>query len=708
MSRKTTCSGLLALPFGLTVAVILSCRAQNPAPPVPPLGATLNSAGATFRVWAPFVDSVAVKVNGAAPVPLSREPGRPQADDTVWIGKVGGAKVGDRYTYVIAANGASAEFADPRARQLTGAGAGAAGVLVDQTAAPSLTTEPTLGELVIYELHIGTFYIPAGKDPRTYTATFTDAIAKLDYLKDLGVNAVEVMPVHENARLDDHQPATYNWGYDAVHLFAVNSAYGTLDDFKRFIKECHDRKLAVLLDVVYNHLLRDKNLLNRFGGVSGPGFKDGIYFYGDQREETGFGPRPDYGRPQVRAYIDDNALMWLRDYGVDGLRWDSTVNIRAFNNGHDAIQEGGQLLRQANNDYRTTSPKQPRKISIAEDLQGRADLTAPTERGGFGFNSQWDDSLWGSIRKAVFAVNDGDRDVGAIKGALEKRIGDAFGRVNYSENHDKVGHPGDLADGQPQIRLPALIDQGNAESIYAKKRSTLAAALVLTAPGIPMLFQGQEMLETQAFDFKVASPVHWERVDKFKGIVALYRDLIALRRNIACKTGGLTAANINVFHADGQDKVLAYHRFGTGRAGDDVVVVVNLSNRDFHPVNIGFPRAGPRFTIRDSRTGTALTRWPTRGQKTDWASTAMWASGHIASSFCLRTESQACLGGLADVPWLLSTVRDEQRWPRIDRRGINTNRPTPDDGVDLVRRFTASAVSAQARIRSGGPDTPSQ
>src|SRR5207248_10120438 len=93
------------------------------------------------------------------------------------------------------------------------------------------------------------------------------------------------------------------------------------------------------------------NLLVGFGGATGPGFKDGIFFYGDNREDTGFGPRPDYGRPQVRAYVDDNALMWLREYGVDGLRWDSTINIRAFNNGRSPIREGGVLLQEANDEY---------------------------------------------------------------------------------------------------------------------------------------------------------------------------------------------------------------------------------------------------------------------------------------------------------------------------------------------------------------------
>jgi 1,4-alpha-glucan branching enzyme len=279
------------------------------------------------------------------------------------------------------------------------------------------------------------------------------------------------------------------------------------------------------------------------------------------------------------------------------LRWDSTINIRAFN-GSSRIAEGGQLLQQANNDYRNTDPKQPQKIAIAEDLQGSPDVTTSTDKGGFGFNTQWDDSLFFDLRRAVLAVNDQDRDVGPLKASIERKIGnDPFARVVYSENHDKVGHPNDPADGRPQIRLPALIDEGNPESIFAKKRSTLAAAVVLTSPGIPMLFQGQEMLETRTFDFYKVTPIDWSRPNQFSGIVAMYKDLIALRRNTAGKTGGLAGPNSNVFHVDNQNKVLAYHRYGNGGPGDDTVVVVNLSNQDFHPVNIGFPRAG-KWSVR--------------------------------------------------------------------------------------------------------------
>ena len=132
------------------------------------------------------------------------------------------------------------------------------------------------------------------------------------------------------------------------------------------------------------------------------------------------------------------------------------------------------------------------------------------------------------LRDVVTKVNDSDRDHGAVKGVLKRKWLTSFCRVIYTENHDQVGHP------PGQSRLPALIDTNNHESIFAKKRSTLAAAIMLTSPGIPMIFQGQEMLETRAFGFTTPTNMDFSRADdpNFKGIVQMYRDLIALRRNL--------------------------------------------------------------------------------------------------------------------------------------------------------------------------------
>jgi 1,4-alpha-glucan branching enzyme len=147
-----------------------------------------------------------------------------------------------------------------------------------------------------------------------------------------------------------------------------------------------------------------------------------------------------------------------------------------------------------------------------------------------------------------------------------------------------------------------MIDVNDNESVFAKKRSTLAAAIMLTSPGIPMIFQGQEMLETRAFGFNSPTDMDFTRANdpKIKGIVQMYRDLIALRRNLAGKTKGLTGQNLNVFHADNGNKTLAYHRWENGGAGDDVVVVANFSNVPMQNLNVGFPRQGQWHVLFNS------------------------------------------------------------------------------------------------------------
>jgi 1,4-alpha-glucan branching enzyme len=555
-----------------------------------PLGATLHGDGSTtFRVWAPFVDTVGVRINGGAVTPMSQEPGHADPADTTWIGTVSGLKAGDQYRYVIAASGTTHEFNDPRAQQLTGFdlanGFGLPGnddkpqsVIIDPSFTMPPFTEPTFNAMVIYELHVGTF-----------NNTFKGAVDKLDYLQTLGVNAVELLPIVENTLATTQSPADYDWGYDPAQLFAIKRKYGTPQEFKQLVKECHQRHIAVIVDVVYNHLAF-KNLLLRFGGFSPSQIPAGIYFYGGDRVITGFGPRPDFGRPQVRQYLNDNALLLLRDYGVDGLRFDDTIAIRSLGDQHAPIPEGADLLRAINTSYRDTDPKQPGKISIAEDLQGSSNVTLQSGPVGLEFNSQWDDDMVGALRNVVTRVNDSDRDLGDVQRVLEHKLGDdVFARVVYTEDHDQVGHP-----DKNQIRLPALIDVTDHESVFAKKRSTLAAAIMLTSPGIPMIFQGQEMLETRAFTFNTPANIDFTRATnaKFKGIVGMYHDLIALRLNSAGRTVGLTGQHLNVFHVDNGNKTLAYHRWENGGAGDDVVVVANFSNSPQKDLNIGFPRGG--------------------------------------------------------------------------------------------------------------------
>jgi 1,4-alpha-glucan branching enzyme len=160
--------------------------------------------------------------------------------------------------------------------------------------------------------------------------------------------------------------------------------------------------------------------------------------------------------------------------------------------------------------------------------------------------------------------------------------GNGLGRVIYTESHDEV------ANGKQ--RIPEMIWPGNAGSYYSKKRSTLGAAIVMTAPGIPMMFQGQEFLEDGYF--QDGDPLDWSKTQTFSGILKMYKDLVALRRDQQGTTRGLRGNNVNVFHINDNDKVIAFHRWDQGGAGDDVVVVANFSNKAFASYDIGFPRGG--------------------------------------------------------------------------------------------------------------------
>jgi 1,4-alpha-glucan branching enzyme len=215
--------------------------------------------------------------------------------------------------------------------------------------------------------------------------------------------------------------------------------------------------------------------------------------------------------------------MWLEEYRVDGLRWDMTAYIRnIFGNDNESdpdLPAGWDLMRWVNDELNNQAPG---KISIAEDLKSNPWLTKDTGAGGAGFDAQWAADFIHPVRQVLIVTDDQQRDIYAVGNAINHRYNDdAFERVIYTESHDEV------ANGR--ARLPEDIHPGSADSWYAKKRSTLGAALVFTSPGIPMLFQGQEFLEDEWF--RDQDPIDWSKREKFAGILELYRDLITLRRN---------------------------------------------------------------------------------------------------------------------------------------------------------------------------------
>jgi len=530
------------------------------------MGSVPDADGTSFRTHAPFAGGVSVagqfnNWSGSASPLVSESNG----NYSIFYRN---ATAGQQYKYVIK-NGINTYWRqDPYSPQVTNSIGNS--VIYNQIGYQWESSEyisPNWNDLVIYEMHIGTFNDLPGGAP----GTFNSAIQRLNYLQDLGVNAIELMPINEF-------PGDFSWGYNPSHPFAVETAYGGPNEFKRFVDEAHKRGIAVLLDVVHNHYGPNDLDLWQYDGWSQNGY-GGLFFYNDNRAITPWGnTRPDFGRGSVRQYIRDNALMWLEEFRLDGSRWDSVLNIRTTSNGDNG--DGWSLMQWINDEI---NARQPWKINIAEDLQGNEWITKSTGEGGAGFDSQWSPTFVHPMRPLMTAVSDSSRNMNDLSTALTGNYnGQALQRTIYTESHDEV------ANGRS--RVPQEIDPGNPGSYWARKRSTLGAVVTMTAPGIPMLFQGQEILEDGYF--QDSDPIDWSKEFTYAGVKLLYKDLIRLRRNLSGKTAGLTAGNINLFHVNDGAKVAAYHRWQNGGIGDDVVMLINFSNTQFANYEIGLPRSG--------------------------------------------------------------------------------------------------------------------
>ena len=326
-----------------------------------------------------------------------------------------------------------------------------------------------LPSAVLYELHVGTFS-PEG--------TFDGAIGRLDHLADLGVSAIEVMPVAEF-------PGTRGWGYDGVNLFAPHHSYGGPDGLRRLVDACHARGIAVILDVVYNHLGPSGNYLGEFG----PYFTD--------RYRTPWGQAVNFDGPgsdEVRRFVIDNAVQWLRDYHCDGLRLDAVHALFDMSELH-ILEEMSREVAEL------SSATGWRRWLIAEFDRNDPRLVRSRDAGGLGVDAQWLDDFHHSLYGLLSGERDGYyRDFGSLgdlstaltqayvyqgrysvtRGCRHGRTSDGLSGssfVGYSQNHDQIGNraPGD--------RSAANLSGG---------RLAAAAALTFVAPFVPMLFQGEE------------------------------------------------------------------------------------------------------------------------------------------------------------------------------------------------------------------------
>jgi maltooligosyltrehalose trehalohydrolase len=423
----------------------------------------------SFSVWAPDASTVEVQVAGST-YPLQR------AERGYWWAAIEQADAGMDYGYIL--DGQKPAIPDPRSPWQPH-GVNGLSRLVDNSAFTwhdQKWQAPPLANAVIYELHVGTF---------TPEGTLDAAIDKLEYLKDLGITHVEVMPLAS-------APGQRGWGYDGVALFAPQQSYGGPEAVKRFVDAAHAHGLAVINDVVYNHFGPTGNYTGKYGP------------YITESHKTPWGGAvnlEEEGSAEVRRFFCDNALMWLRDYHFDGLRLDA---VTAYID-RTAIH----FLEQLADEVKTLGAELGKHLFlIAESDLNDPRIVRAKEAGGFGLEAQWSDDF----HHALWTVLTGEQrgyyeDFGTIQ-QLAKSLKEAYvydghyspfrkrhhGRpvhdvpgyrfLGYIQNHDQVGN---RAVGD---RLGHLVSPGKLK---------IAAALVLMSPFVPMLFQGEEFAASAPF-----------------------------------------------------------------------------------------------------------------------------------------------------------------------------------------------------------------
>ncbi len=537
-----------------------------------------------FKVWAPAKETVELILDG------ERHP-MGAGEGGWWRLDVEEAGPGTRYAYAL---DAGPPRADPRSAFQPEGPEGPSEVVDHRTFAWRDDTWrglPLAGS-VLYELHIGTF---------SAAGTFDGAVEHLPHLVELGVDAVELMPVAEFS-------GSRGWGYDGVNLFAPHHAYGGPDGLKRLVDACHGAGLGVVFDVVYNHLGPSGNHLPAFG----PYFTD--------RHHTNWGDAVNFDGPgsdEVRAYVVDNALSWLCDYHGDGLRLDAV---------HAIVDESARpILEQLTTEVEALAAHVRRPLFLVAE----SDLNDPRfvrsrDAGGLGFDAAWADEWHHALHARLTGDTSGYYEDFGSTAALAKALRQAWVYDGvWSEHRQRVhGRPPTglwgsrfvvSAQNHDQVGNRAIGDRSS--SLMSEGRCKIAAALLLTSPFVPMLFQGEEWGATTPFRYftdhqdpelgravsegrrsefasfgwdpeEVPDPqdpatferstLDWNELQRqgHAELLAWHRQLLALRRRIPALTDGrLERVRVNYDDTDHDRPWLSVQR-GT------LTVVVNLGTTD--------------------------------------------------------------------------------------------------------------------------------
>ncbi len=546
-----------------------------------PLGATpLPGSGVHFKLWAPNADQVDVLVQPNEP---SWNPAGPMLRRTLtlmpdgyWEGSVPGATVASVYRYEITNGPRRFQRLDPASRDtlhsfnnLGLADNLNASIVVSDLAYPwSEYTAPAFSDFIIYQFHVGSF-AGRGDGLDKPVATFRDAVAKLDYIRALDFNAVELLPVQEFA-------AERSWGYNPALFFAPESAYGSPRDLQDFVDAAHRRGLAVIFDVVYNHAGPQDNSLWQFDGFTDNG---GIYFEGGQPTPWGLGPA--WYKPEVRQFFYENAVMYFDCYHADGLRFDATT----FMNGNDLAI----IIARLKAEY-------PGKYIVAEHLPDHPWITTI---GNF-------DATWCEAHHEFQRAMTGSDPVGRVRGfAGWDGYAEPWQQVKYLlGSHDDIGdqNSGDAEDGLTNAdrRHRYFVDHfGGRENWFARAKCRLGWALNVGIAGTPLCFMGSECLmgaPSAAWGYWHDGPdirgdhrFDWAMADDDHGraMQQLTRDCNRLRTGIPA----LRAPGLDIPHDDRFNGVIGIKRWDAA-SGDVVLVTANMGDTDFTARNYGVSTGG--------------------------------------------------------------------------------------------------------------------
>ena len=527
--------------------------------PHAPGGATpLPGGGVVFKVWSPATATAHVRgeFNGwGLANPLTRV-------GEYFIGRVPAATAGQMYKFFF--NG-SHWNTDARAKSVIPTDNYNARIIDPDAYAWQTAdfTVPPFEEMVVYQLHVGTFAgrnDPVGSAP--FPSRYVDVAARAGHLAELGINVVLLNPITEF-------PGDFSAGYNPVSQWAPEWKYGTPDDLKQMIDALHGQGIAVLLDIVWNHFSSTDNFLWYYDG--------GQIYFDDPAVGTPWGDQADFDREGVRDYFAESAGHWLEEFRFDGFRMDATSYMNI------APQEasGWSLMQRLNDEMDARSAD---KIAIAEQLPDNSWFTRPTSLGGAGFDAQYHDAFTDRLREEIFDAAAGDPEMWKIRDIINGSGEYLNGRfvVNYLELHDECWP---TSGGQ---RMVKTIDTTYPhDDVYAQGRIKLAQGLVMTAPGIPAVLQGTEWLDDTDFGTDIVNRIDWAKKTAYAPVFSYFQDLIALRRTSPALRADV---GVNVFHLNEGGNVLAFQR--NNLDGAVQVVVVNFSNSDHSGYRIGLPVDG--------------------------------------------------------------------------------------------------------------------